>query len=239
MPERSDIVRAYFDGERDRGLRLTARWQYLRLAVALINGNGVKDTSVYKGTSIYGTQDPDKFKDFVGRLGVDFGSIAGGVSAYFGRGPMATNVTPGATSNDPATVTYDYMRRTRLGADLQAYIDIPSVGGLALKGELIWGSEAAIQNWAGVLSDPSKNVRKFGWILTAVQNIGDIAGVVVRVDQIDPNTAKDKDKVTTLGGGVLVYASNNLRASFIYQHPMEQGTAVDNDLLTAQLQARF
>jgi hypothetical protein len=239
MPERADILRAYFDGERDRGLRLTARWEYLHLAVALINGNGVKDNSVYKGTSTYGTQDPDKFKDFVGRLGVDFGFVAGGVSAYLGRGPMATNVTAGATSSDPATVTYDYMRRTRLGADVQGYIDVPSVGGLALKGELVWGSEAAINNWAGEPSDPSKNVRKLGWILTAVQNIGDHVGVVVRVDQIDPNTAKDQDKVTTVGGGALLHVSNNLKASLIYQHPMEEGTNVDNDLLTAQMQAKF
>jgi hypothetical protein len=239
MPERSAIVRAYFDGERDRGLRLTARYEFVRLAVALINGNGVKDTSVYKGTSLYGTQDPDKFKDFVGRLGVDFGSIVGGISAYFGRGPMATNVTAGATAGDPPTITYDYMRRTRLGADVQGYLDVPSVGGLALKGELLWGSEAAIDNWASVPSDPSKNVRKLGWIVTVVQNIGDHVGVVVRADQIDPNTAKSNDKVTTLGGGVLVYASNNLKASLIYQHPMEEGTKVDDDLVTAQLQARF
>jgi hypothetical protein len=239
MPERSAITRAYFDGERDRGLRLTARYEFVRLAVALINGNGTKDTSIYKGTSLYGTQDPDKFKDFVGRLGVDFGSIVGGVSAYFGRGPMATNVTAGATTSDPPTVTYDYMRRTRLGADVQGYLDVPSVGGLALKGELIWGSETAIENWAGVASDSGKNVKKLGWILTAVQNVGDYLGVVVRVDQIDPNTAKDKDKVTTVGGGLLVYGSNNIKASLIYQHPIEEGTSVDDDLVTAQLQARF
>jgi hypothetical protein len=239
MPELSAIIRAYFDGEYDRGVRLTARWQFLRLAVALINGNGVKDTSVYKGTSTYGTQDPDKFKDFVGRLGVDFGSVVGGISAYFGRGPMATTVTAGATATDPPTITYDYMRRTRLGADVQGYLDIPKLGALALKGEIVWGSEAAIDNWASVPSDPSKNVRKLGWILTAVQDVGEHVGVVVRVDQSDPNTAADQNKVTTVGGGVLLYASRNLKASLIYQHPMEEGTSVDDDLLTAQLQARF
>jgi hypothetical protein len=239
MPERSAITRAYFDGERDRGLRVTARWEILRLAVALINGNGTKDTSVYKGTSLYGTQDPNQFKDFVGRLGVDLGSVVGGVSAYLGRGPLATTVTPAATSSDPPTVTYDYMRRTRLGADVQGYIDVPSVGGLALKGELIWGSEAAIDNWAGVPSDPSKNVRKLGWIVTAAQNIDDHLGVAVRVDQIDPNTAKDKDKVTTVAGGILVYPSSNLKASIIYQHPIEQGPTVSDDSLVAQMQAKF
>lgn len=237
MPERSGIVKAYFDGERDRGLRLTARYGWLRLAAALINGNGVKDTSVYQGTALYGTQDPNQFKDFVGRLGVDFGGVVGGVSGYFGRGPMATNVTA-ATSTDPAAVTYDYMRRTRLGADLQGYLDVPEVGGLALKGEVIWGSETAI-DWHGVGSDPGKNVRKLGFIVTAVQNLGDHVGIVVRYDQLDPNTAKDKDQVYTLGGGGLLHVSNNLKATLVYQHPMEEGAKVENDILYAQLQAKF
>ena len=131
------------------------------------------------------------------------------------------------------------MRRTRLGADVQGYVDVPQVGGLALKGELIWGSEAAIDNWAGVRSDPSKNVRKLGFILTAVQNIGDHLGVAVRVDQIDPNTAKGKDKVTTVACGVLFYPSSNLKASLVYQHPVEEGASADNDSMVAQLQARF
>jgi hypothetical protein len=244
MPERSGIVKAYFDGERDRGLRLTARYEFLRLAVALINGNGVKDTSVYDGTSLYGTQDPNEFKDFSGRLGVDFGSIVGGVSAYLGRGPMTTKLNPATTSTDPAipstpaTITSNYMRRTRLGVDLQGYLDVPEIGGLALKGELIWGSEAAI-DWNDVPSDPSKNVRKLGWIVTAVQNIGDSIGVVVRVDQFDPSTAVTDNKVTTLGGGVLVHASNNLKATLVYQHPMEEGPRKDDDSLIAQLQAKF
>lgn len=238
MPERSAIVRAYFDGERDRGVRLTARYEFLRLSVALINGNGVKDTATYKGTSVYGTSDPNKFKDFVGRLGVDFGTITGGVSGYFGRGPMSTTVTAGATSADPVSIAYDYKRRTRLGADVQAYLDVPSVGGLALKGELIWGSDSAI-DWNDIPSNSATDVKKLGWIVTAVQNVGDYLGVVVRVDEIDPNTSKDKDKVTTVGGGVMAYASNNVKASLIYQHPIEEGTSVSDDSLVAQLQARF
>ncbi len=238
MPERAGITRAYFDGERDRGLRLTARYEFLRLALALVNGNGVKDTSTYKGTSLYGANDPNAFKDFVGRLGVDFGFITGGVSGYFGRGPMSTTVTAGATSSDPPTIAYDYKRRTRLGADVQAYLDVPSVGGLALKGELIWGSDTAI-DWNGIPSNLATNGRKLGWIFTAVQNVGDHLGMVVRVDQLDPNTSKEKDKVTMVGGGVMAYASNNLKASVIYQHPIEEGPTVSDDSLVAQLQARF
>lgn len=238
MPERAGITRAYFDGERDRGMRLTARYEFLRLSVALINGNGVKDTATYKGTSLYGTNDPNRFKDFVGRLGVDFGFVTAGVSGYFGRGPMSTTVTAGATSSDPPSIAYDYKRRTRLGADVQAYLDVPSVGGLALKGELIWGSDTAI-DWNDAPSNTATNVKKLGFIVTAVQNVGDYLGVVVRVDQFDPNTSKEKDKVTMVGGGLMAYASNNVKASVIYQHPIEEGASVSDDSLVAQVQARF
>jgi hypothetical protein len=48
------------------------------------------------------------------------------------------------------------------------------------------------------------------------------------------------DRVITYGGGLLGYVSPNLRASFIYEHPSEQGSnKVNNDLFTAQLQASF
>jgi hypothetical protein len=48
------------------------------------------------------------------------------------------------------------------------------------------------------------------------------------------------DRVLTYGGGMLLNVSQNLKATFVYEHPTEQvGKKVDNDIVTAQLQARF
>jgi hypothetical protein len=255
LPERSLIIgsKGYFDGERDRGVRLQARYEFLRLAVALVNGNGIKDKT-------YGTHDPNKFKDVVGRLGVDFGSVTGGLSGYYGRGGV--DDTKGAAATDPAakagTVTYGAAyRRVRLGADLQTYIDVPSVGGLALKGEVIWGKDTSISetlNNVAVAANPCKTSAKLGWMLTAVQNIGDSFGVAMRLDQLDPSLKgsldggctdatvlanADSDRTTTLGGAFLYHVSNNLKLTLAYEHPFEQSHSKDNDVFTAQLLARF
>src|SRR6185503_3972 len=48
MPERSAVIGALFPGERDRGVRLTARWEWLRVAAALVNGfPGTRTASPY------------------------------------------------------------------------------------------------------------------------------------------------------------------------------------------------
>lgn len=256
MPERSLIIggSGYFDGERDRGVRLQGRYEFLRLAVALVNGNGIKD-------KVYNTADPNKFKDVVGRLGVDLGFLTGGLSGYYGRGGLdTTGVAATDATAKAGTVTYAAYRRVRLGADIQGYIDVPGVGGLALKGEVIWGKDTSMDatiNGVATTADPCKSAAKLGWMLTAVQNIGDDFGLAVRLNQLDPSlkgsldsgcpvdkltalqTKADGDRITTLGAAFLYHVSNNLKLTLAYERPWEQGTSKDNDIFTAQLQAKF
>jgi hypothetical protein len=148
----------------------------------------------------------------------------------------------------------DSRTKVRLGADVQGYIDIPSVGGLALKGELIYGKDTA-RDYHGISANPCKTSATWGFILTAVQNISSDFGIVARFDGkdtlassiSDDTTCKDiktkagTDRVLTLGGGFLYYASANVKATFTYEHPMEQSgaTQLDNDFAMAQLQTRF
>ena len=47
MPERARVIRALFPGERDRGARLTARWEWFRFMGALVNGNFTQGDPVY------------------------------------------------------------------------------------------------------------------------------------------------------------------------------------------------
>jgi hypothetical protein len=59
-------------------------------------------------------------------------------------------------------------------------------------------------------------------------------------DGCNEKTLAGTDRVLTLGGGFLYYASPNVKATFTYEHPTEQtGKKVDNDFAMAQLQARF
>jgi hypothetical protein len=244
MPERSRFILNYFPGERDRGLKIQGKYDILRFQVALINGNGTQDTA-------FGTLDSNSYKDVVGRVGVDQGFIAGGVSGWYGNDDLDT-------SNSDKTKWLKF-RRARVGADVQGYVDVPSVGNLALRAEALYSRDKNLA-YNGQPASSCQDRIGWGWSLIAAQNIGKYLGAVVRVDGYDPlvqgsydsvacaGTAKapgsyvlaGTDRVITYGGGLLGYVSPNLKASLIYEHPSEQGSnKVNNDLFTAQLQASF
>ena len=267
MPERSQMILSLFPGDRDRGLRLQGSYEMLRLNVALVNGAsfGQKDPSNYFGV-VQNGYDPNGFKTVVGRLGADFGWLVGGVSWMWGRTLDtkfgALDVVDGSsTAGKLLPDTYTYYAQTRLGADVQGYVDVPEVGGLAVKGELIYARKTNL-DYAGTLANSCLNSQSLGWMVTVVQNIGPYLGVALRLDQFDPLlsstvdskcydttvtakptaavAARDKDKLTRLGVAALLYASSSIKFTLSYEHPWEQeGAKLDNDIVTAQLQARF
>jgi hypothetical protein len=276
MPERASVITGLFQGDRDRGLRLQGKYEMLRLNVALVNGAsfGQKDPSNYQGV-VQNGYDPNGYKTIVGRLGADLGWLAGGISGMWGR-TLDTNVLPvpagkttlvaadgtSQTFTTPEVVaSYLYYEQLRLGADVQGYIDVPSVGGLALKGELIWARKKNL-DYDLAKADPCRNSNSLGWMITVVQNIGPYLGAALRFDQYDPllsstvnsscyepatATAKqlkpianrDLDRLSRLGVALLLHASANMKFTLSYEHLWEQGPAVANDIVTAQLQARF
>ena len=267
MPERSLVIRKLFPGERDRGLRVTGKYEWLRVAAALVNGGmGAQD-------KIYPANDQNSFKDLVARIGGDFEWIVVGVSGYWGRAlnttlPSTTTAVAGTDKNMDGTITPDelsitsttvpakYKRfsRGRIGLDTQLYFDVPEVGGLAIKGELVYAKDTNL-GYGSTVADPCSDVTSIGWIVTVVQNIGNYVGAVLRIDSYDPNYSKSLadtcvdaktmmkvgtgDRTTTVGGGLLFYGSGNIKATLTYEHLAEQSVSVSNDIFTAQLQARF
>jgi hypothetical protein len=269
MPERARVIRALFPGERDRGARLTARWEWFRFQGALVNGNFTQ------GDPVYNTLDQNRFMDTYLRVGGDFGFLVFNLSGEFGEKLASaasalsikdTNMDGIIQANEvinPITTTRRF-GIYRIGADAQFYFDVPSLGGLALKGELVLSKDTN-KDYHGVAGDTCRDVKGLGWILTASQNIGDYLGIAARLDQWNPNrdvsagtsttctsaaTAAGLDKITTLGIGPLVYISANLKASAIYEHLWRSDTLdsqptinpanwVPNDQFTLQLQARF
>jgi hypothetical protein len=257
MPERTRMIRVLFPGERDRGARLTAKYGALRFSSALINGNVFPALSTFSkvstssGDPIAGSTDQSSFKDVLGRVGADLGFLVFGGSFYYGH-TIATTLAKAASGSTPASPpSYLRYQRLRLGVDAQAYYEIPGVGGGVLRGEFIYAPEKNL-DYAGVTKDPCRDQKALGWYATLVQNIGSNFGVVFRADQFNKNssvnsgcadavkTAADIDRVTTLGGGLLVFFSGNLKATAVYEHFIEQGAnKSDNDAFTLQLQARF
>jgi len=268
LPERSQVISntsvGLFPGDRDRGLRLQASYEMLRLSVALVNGAsfGQKDPANGFGV-VQNGYDPNGFKTVVGRVGVDLGSLVGGFSWMWGR-TLDTkfglpDVTDGSkTAGKLLPDTYTYFAQTRLGADVQGYVDVPTLGGLAVKGEVIWARKTNL-DYAYTPANSCLNSQSIGWMVTVVQNFGQYLGLALRLDQFDPLLAstvdskcyatetqtdavkaRDKDKLTRLGAALLVHGSQNIKFTLSYEHPWEQtGSKISNDIVTAQLQARF
>jgi hypothetical protein len=248
MPERSRMIQQFFPGERDRGLKIQGRYQMLRFQLALVNGNGIQDPIFKSG------KDSNAWLDFVGRVGVDFNTISGGLSWYYG----GSSVYNPNSSTDTNPLNLKRYSRMRGGADLQANIDVPSLGNLSLRGEFIISRDKN-KDYNGVAAAKCQDRVGLGWSAIAAQNLGGVLGAVVRVDWYDPllqSSVDDTcvsadgktgtyltagmDRVITYGGGLLLNVSQNFKATFVYEHPSEQGAKkVDNDLFTAQLQARF
>jgi hypothetical protein len=243
MMERASVIRALFPGERDRGIRLQYVYDFFNLRAAIVNGN-------FTTGDPHGIADQSSWKDIAGRVGVDLELLAVGLSTHVGRFLRQTR----APSMAMPVAGYDRFSRLRLGGDAQLYFDVPSVGGLTLRGEAIWSRDEQL-SFGGVepAADHCKDADRFGWVATLVQNVGDVFAVAFRFDQYNPTsslsddcammstiTAAERDKVNNLGVALLAYISGNLKATLAYDHFGEQeGAKRDNDALTVQLQAKF
>lgn len=220
FPERTRVVRAFLPDERDRGLRYSGKLGVLRLSAGVFDGSGL----FYPG---FVGQDNDKEKDFIGRAGFDLTLISGGVSGWYGH-------TLGIGAGDTFRRAYE---RSRLGADLQVYLDFLPLGATAIKGEYIWGKtylNGGHENFGRVAS---------GWYALLVQNIGLNNTVAVRYDYFDPVHGTPALGTGTLGVAANHYFGEHLRLTAAYELPLTQTVegAVDphDNLLTVQLQAHF
>ena len=230
FPERTRVVRAFLPEERDRGLRYTGKLGVLRLSAGVFDGSGL----FYPG---FIGQDNDKEKDFIGRAGFDLKLISGGISGWYGH-------TLGIGAGDTFRRAYE---RSRLGADLQVYLDFLPLGATALKGEYIWGKSYVSgdrENFGRVAS---------GWYALLVQNIGLNNTVAVRYDSFDPahgtpalgtgTTPATTHPIGTLGVAANHSFGEHLRLTATDELPLTQAVegAVDphDNLLTVQLQAHL
>jgi hypothetical protein len=253
MPERTRMIQKFFPGERDRGLKIQGSYQMMRFQVALVNGNGIQDP-IFKGG-----KDENTWLDLVGRIGADLGFISGGLSGYYGANDVYNPSYDATTNPDTNPLNLKRYSRVRVGGDVQGTIEVPNVGSLSLRGEIIYSRDKN-KGYNGVDADACQDRIGLGWSLIAAQHVGPMFGAVVRVDSYDPllqgslnstdcagTTAKPgtyvtagMDRVITYGGGALVDVSPNFRLTLVYEHPTEQsGKKINNDIFTAQLMAKF
>jgi hypothetical protein len=230
FPERTRVVRAFAAGERDRGAKLNAKLGAGRLSLGVFDGNGT-EYRVPGGQRLF--VDNDKNKDVVG------------LSGWWGRTMDPGN--PTASTAVPSTGTYD---RTRLGADVQLYLDLVPLGGTAIKGEFITG-RTYFSSGIEQLGVPA-----LGWYLLATQNLGTLVQVAARFDYFDgqagvgdavsssnPAAPASRNGVGTLGLLAAYYFDESIKITAVFEVPLTGtvDTALDpnDNLFTLQFQAKF
>jgi hypothetical protein len=196
----------WLKGEYDVGVTVRAAYDHFNFRGGIFNGNGVQA----------GGHDNDPNKDFIGRLGFDYGMVTGGLSGWFGK---TTDY------HSFPNKTYD---RSRVGADVQVYLDLLPVGGTAVKGEFIQGKTGI-----GTSSDAGAGLGLTGhaWHATLTQNLGNTFQLAGRYEQF----VKNNDLVTPAKGAAVkeideldvalhAFVGGNYKLSLLYAHPMNGKT---------------
>ena len=242
MPERTDVIRALFPGERDRGIRLTYTPNPLKPRT-------VFDVAVFNGNGAVATADQDNHKNIVARVKQTFGrNLDLGLSGYWGKATVGASAEvkdtkqkmTGDFNGDGVPETIEVTipgkpavpgvkgHQNRFGFDVQIY----NLLGCTLRGEWIRGKQPdakaksasrEVQGWYALLNIPM-GIR---WLLTA------------RYDVYDPDTNADKDRLRTWGFAITHYATDHLKLTAAYEIPKKQGVSGSNKIFTFQAQQRF
>ncbi len=235
--ERAAVTRAFLDGEYDLGVALRGKVSVVDFKVGLFNGNGIKGNPI--------GLDNDPLKDVIGRATVDFGFITAGLSGWYGK-------TRNYLRNDDKV--YD---RTRFAVDAQLYLDLIGLGGTALKGEWMVGTNAIGGTLGmgattpGVAAlDTAVPATGHGWYLMLVQNVLADVQLAARYEQyvannaLVPTTTKFKQR-NEVQVAAHYYLGQNYKFSASWYHPTAADlgpTAVADlkqDQLFLQAQAKF
>ena len=213
--ERATMLEALFPGEFDLGMRIGAGFRFLRLAVAVMNGNPI-------GDRIFPYLDPVQAKDVVAHLGIDV-EVAPGVRLQAGiSGETGTGFHPGSPATKPVLVWQDQngdglvepneivaiggspaspsqlFHRFALGGDARLIIRVPVLGDFALRGEAL---DAVNLDRGLEIADPigaGHDLREAGWSAGATQEATTWAMVGTRYDVYNPNADSNRQRAANL-----------------------------------------
>jgi hypothetical protein len=215
-PERARINQSLFPGERDLGGMLSiqprkeSRWNFIRLDLGLIAGNGVApETDTHKDflghLYIIRTTTSEKFKY---GLGVSYynGGYFQETKNVYEFTTLADGMTGGFVADSTESNQGDFAKREYYGVDAQLSVDW-TVGITTLRGEYIRGTQPGtaksnISPYNRAIPDLGINdtyIRPMqGGYVYFIQNIGmSRHSVVIKYDWFDPNTDVKGDEMKT------------------------------------------
>ncbi len=211
--ERSTAARAFFPGEFDLGARFQAKYQFLSLSVAVMNGHPIADR-------VFPALAPSAKKEIVGHLGTHSELAPGvvlevGISADTGSGfhegsptskdqlvwrddngdgqvgPTEIQVIAGSSATPSQA-----FHRFALGADARLGIQFAPNARGELRAEIVRASnlDRAVETADPVGS--GHDLREFGWYLGATQELTRWGLVGIRYDHYDPDQDANEQRVT-------------------------------------------
>lgn len=227
VPERSRVIRALYPGERAMGAKLEIAPPKvpLKFQLMVLNGNDGVVIRDPQGNDInVRNKDFDNFKDLMGRLTYqfrlgNFGSLDVGAHGYYGfKKATTTEVLNSEYELDRTVNVGESLKRRWMGLEAQLYMDF--LGGMAIKGEYIFGQNAmpgfdgkstvASPVTTALVNDTltmtylttttntiRPNIEKgfSGFYVYLVKNIGKKNQLALRYDYYDPNSKLDGDQI--------------------------------------------
>lgn len=220
--ERSQVVRAFYPGERDLGVMFSSRLEVAegfdpRMQLGLFNGPGTRT-------------ELDAVKDIIGRLvlPLPLGSdspvqVDLGASYYYGGIPQKGS-TIQVWENDSSMIVENtesggmagFGNNRNFGIEGQVYLDVLPFGGTIIRGEFLSGQRAtagasATSATVGIVKDsggkdsirivpataatPLTIRNQMGYYIYLVQNISSDFQLVAKYDRFDRNTDQSASKV--------------------------------------------
>lgn len=185
FPERSQMVRQLFPGERDVGIRLDGTFLDELLAVQIAVQNGVPLGDAFFGA--YEQLDGNVMKDITLRLALNLDHSTLGVSGLYGEGTTLIDDDP--TTPEDETDAFDFPHWAG-GAELRYVRDL-GFGELDLYGEVSY-SRNLLRNRAALYPQTEDaEIDVLAWYAAALQGIGDYLTLGARFDQLRIQDADD------------------------------------------------
>jgi phosphate-selective porin len=231
--ERSRFIRAIYPGEREIGVKLEYIGSTIPLKFQLMAMNGN-----FTGTQ---AKDVDSKKDLMGRLVYSVKLPGAGIGIDLGPnfyyGGNRAKVNPYIINREGVLDSIkvgDYLDKKWVGAEIQIFADI--LGGLALKGEYVAGTNSAASTTTLATNATSaakragaSTIKNFsGYYIYLIKNIGSKNQFVAKYDYYDPNTTLSGDaaksdvyyKTWTLAWQY--YLNDNIRITLNYEMPQNE-----------------
>jgi hypothetical protein len=213
--ERATVLQALFPGEFDLGVRFWAKYRFLDWGLAIMNGNPI-------GSKVFPDLDPVHEKDIVGRIGVEAKlaprvRLRAGVSADAGTGfhpgtPTTKDVVVWQDANgdgvvQPNEITVipgsaatpsQMFRRFALGGDARLAADIPALGELTLRGEVVSASnlDRGLELADAVVT--GRDLREVGWAIGITQELTRWVAIGARYDRYNPDADANAQRGVSL-----------------------------------------